>query len=65
MFCDKVKEFLSQKGVVYQERNVMADEFALQELQKLGYMTTPVVLINGEVIVGFDQGRLEAALAEE
>jgi len=65
MFCDKVKEFLSQKSVVYQERNVMADEFALQELQKLGYMTTPVVLINGEVIVGFDQGRLEAALAEE
>ena len=64
MFCNKAKEFLSQKGIGYQDRDISADESALTELQALGYMTTPVLQINGEVIVGFDQPKIEAALAE-
>jgi glutaredoxin len=63
MFCDKVKEFLSQKGIAYVERNVAEDEHALEELTALGYMTTPVVTIDGELVVGFDRARLEALLA--
>jgi len=62
MFCERTKEFLSMKGVAYQERNVQEDKSALEELQKLGYMTTPVVVIDGEIIVGFDQAKLETAL---
>jgi len=31
----------------------------LAELEKLGYMTTPVTVIDGEVVVGFDRARLE------
>jgi glutaredoxin 3 len=63
MFCDKVKEFLSQRGVAYLERNVAEDEQALDELTALGYMTTPVVKIDNEVVIGFDHARLEALLA--
>ncbi len=37
MFCDKVKEFLSQNKINFIERNVVTDENALEELQKLGY----------------------------
>ena len=39
-----------------------ADVTALAELEKLGYMTTPVTVIDGEVIVGFDRARLEDLL---
>jgi hypothetical protein len=36
-----VKEFLSQNKIGFTDRNVAADETALVELEKLGYMTTP------------------------
>src|SRR5260370_27216619 len=53
MFCGKVKEFLSQNKIEYTERNIVADETALAELEKLGYLTTPVTVIDGEMVVGF------------
>jgi glutaredoxin 3 len=62
MFCAKVKEFLSQRKVEYTDRNIVADETALAELEKLGYMTTPVTVIDGEVVVGFDRAKLEKLL---
>ena len=64
MFCGKVKEFLSQHKIEFAERNIAADETALKELEKLGYMTTPVTLIDGEVVVGFDRTKLENLLKQ-
>jgi glutaredoxin len=57
-----VKEFLSRRGVAYTERDVSRDQGAVDELSRLGYMTTPVTTIDGEVVVGFDERRLEALL---
>ncbi len=62
MFCGKVKEFLSQNKIQFVERNIAADEAALGELEKLGYMTTPVTQIDGEVVVGFDVAKLRSLL---
>ena len=62
MFCGKVKEFLSQNNIVFTERDIAADETALGELEKLGYMTTPVTLIDGGVVVGFDVAKLRTLL---
>jgi len=62
MFCNRTKEFLSKKGVLFTERDVSTDEKALAELENLGYSTTPVILIGDEVVVGFDQKRLEDLL---
>jgi glutaredoxin len=45
MFCEKVKEFLSQNKIAFVDRNIAADEAALNELEKLGYMTTPVTVV--------------------
>jgi len=58
-----VKEFLSQRGIEFTERNVAEDETALSELEKLGIFTTPVTVIDGEVVIGFDQARLDALLS--
>jgi glutaredoxin len=62
MFCGKVKEFLSQNNIAFTDRNIAADETALTELEKLGYMTTPVSVIDGEVVVGFDVPKLRRLL---
>lgn len=40
----------------------MEDPAALQELEELGVMTTPVVRVGDEVVVGFDRARLTALL---
>jgi len=57
-----VKEFLSQRNVPFVERDIAEDETALAELEQLGVMTTPVTLVDGEVVVGFDRERLNALL---
>jgi len=62
MFCGKVKEFLSRNKVDFTDRNIAADDAALNELEKLGYMTTPVTVIDGEVVVGFDVPKLRSLL---
>jgi len=59
MFCDQAKESLSQKGIKFQERDIAQDSGALADLKKLGYMTTPVIVVDGEVIVGFDSGKID------
>jgi glutaredoxin 3 len=59
MFCDQAKEYLSQKGIKFQERDIAQDPSALADLKKLGYMTTPVIVINGAVIVGFDSAKID------
>ena len=58
-----MKEFLSQKGVPFTERDVVKDPQAIEELAKLGYLTTPVIVVDGEVVVGFDRKRLEQLLS--
>jgi glutaredoxin 3 len=57
-----VKEFLSQNHIEFNDRNIAADEEALANLERLGYMTTPVTLIDGEAVVGFDREKLEKLL---
>jgi glutaredoxin len=64
MFCQKTKEYLSQKKIPFRDRDITQDPSALDELKKLKVMTTPVILINGEVIVGFDTEKLDAVLKE-
>ena len=44
------------------DQDISTDPQALVELAELGYMTTPVAKIDGEVVVGFDRQRLEALL---
>jgi glutaredoxin 3 len=51
-------EFLSQKGVEFVEKNVRADKTALQELLDQGFQSTPVTIIDGQSVVGFDQAKI-------
>lgn len=58
-----MKEFLHQKGVTYTERDVSQDEQAMDELTEKGFFATPVTVIDGEAVVGFNRARLEQLLA--
>jgi glutaredoxin len=59
------KEFLSKKGVQFQDFNVMQDKAALEEMRTIsgGALRVPVISVCNEVMVGFDKNRLELALS--
>jgi len=58
-----VKEFLSQKGVRFTEKDVAADEAARTEMvRKTGRLAVPTVLVNGHAVVGFNRDELEKLL---
>jgi glutaredoxin len=58
-----VKEYLSQKQISFEDHDITTHPTAISELQKLGFMTTPVTVIDGKPIVGFDVRKLDEALA--
>jgi len=61
-----VKEFLSDHGIAFTDRNVAEDPAALEALfATTGRRATPVVVIGDEVMVGFDRGRLQRLLHME
>lgn len=45
------------------DKNVREDQVALKELLGMGYQSTPVTLIDGEAVIGFDQQKIEQLLA--
>jgi len=63
-YCHQVKRFLSERGVVYVEYDVSQDRAAAEEMMRLtGHMGVPVIVIDEEVVIGFDRPRLEQLLA--
>ena len=62
-FCHAAKDYLKKKGIPFTERDVEQDPaFARESVEKSGQTGIPVLDINGEIIVGFDRPRIDAAL---
>jgi glutaredoxin len=62
--CREAMEYLAKRGVPFVGRDVQEDPGALREMIQMRLSTTPVILIDGAAIEGFDAARIDAALAE-
>ncbi len=63
-YCHRAKEYLSRKGISYVEYNVAQDRDKAKEMiEKSKQMGVPVITINGEVVVGFNQSQLDSLLS--
>lgn len=51
-------EFLSQQKIPFVEKDVTTDEKAAEELMALGSMSTPTIVIDGQMLVGFNPQKL-------
>lgn len=58
----QVVEFLSQRGVQFTQKDVRKDPQALQELIDGGFTATPVTMIDGTAVVGYNVPALTRAL---
>lgn len=64
-YCRQAKEYLKGLHIPFEEKNVAADPIAAQEMiQRSGQRGVPVLIIDGELIVGFDRRRIDQALAK-
>jgi glutaredoxin-like YruB-family protein len=62
-WCHRLKDFLREKGVDFQEIDVSKDQEAARKMiEKSGQMGVPQMEINGKIIVGFDQEAIEKEL---
>ena len=62
-WCVKVKDFLKQNKVEFNDIDVSKDPAKAQEMiQKSGQQGVPVLDIEGKIIIGFDQEAIKSAL---
>ena len=60
--CHTAKDYLEEKGIAFEERNVQKDSEARKELMSKGIMAVPVIQIEDELITGFDKERVDELL---
>lgn len=62
-YCVTLKNFLKENNIQFDDIDVSQDEVAAKEMiDKSGQMGVPVIDINGEMIIGFNQERIKKLL---
>ena len=62
-YCKLAKSYMDAQGVAFEEIDVAADSNAAQEMVKVsGQMGVPVIMVDDQVIVGWNKTALEEAL---
>ena len=62
-FCHAAKDYLDKIGVAYTDINIEKDPSGAEaSVAKSGQRGIPVIDIAGEIIVGFDRPKIDAAL---
>lgn len=62
-WCIKVKDFLKKHKIKFENIDVSRDVKASHEMvKKSGQMGVPVIDLDGEIIVGFDENKLKKIL---
>jgi glutaredoxin 3 len=62
-YCIMAKKFLDENNIQYENLDVSSDRQAADEMiKKSGQRGVPVLDIDGQVIVGFDKGKIESLI---
>ncbi len=59
-WCEQAKDWLNERGIAYDEINVIADRAAFDEMRRLsGQTLAPVIDVDGEILADFGADELE------
>ena len=65
-FCHMAKDFFAEKNVAFTAYDVASDAEKRQEMIKLtGQLGVPVIVVGGDIMVGFDRQKLAGKLGIE
>lgn len=62
-----LKQYLTDKGVAFVDKNIETDAAAYDELMKKikgDFRGVPVADVNGSIVLGFDRPAIDAALVK-
>ena len=63
--CKRAKAYLDRKGITYKNVDVSASEEAAHEMiHRSGQMGVPVIFVDDQMMLGFNQTKLEEMLAK-
>jgi glutaredoxin-like YruB-family protein len=63
VFCKKAKELFTKNNITFTDYNVGEDDSKIDEMrEKSGQMGVPVIDIDGNIVVGYDEARLKDLL---
>lgn len=63
VYCNMAKTFFKANDVSFTEYNVASDLARRREMiDKTGQMGVPVIDLNGEIVVGYDEPKLKSVL---
>ncbi len=63
VYCKMLKDYLAQRNIAFQEKDVLTDLKAREEMvEKSHQLGVPVVDIDGQVFVGFNRTAIAKAL---
>ena len=57
--CKKAKEYFQNNNLEFIEYNISSNQEYKRELIKKGYLSVPVIVIDGQDVLGFDLTRIE------
>jgi glutaredoxin len=52
--CHAAMAFLTKNGYAFESKDIAEDEKAAEELMAIGSMSTPTIVVDGKVMVGFN-----------
>ena len=61
-FSEMVRLHLESRGQPYIERDIDNDPNARTEMMELGGTSTPVIVIDGDVVIGYDEHAIDELL---
>ena len=62
-YCHLAKEYFQSKDLAYEEFDVMKDVQKRQEMiTETGQMGVPVIKVNGQIVIGFNKGKINELL---
>ncbi|MBN1333141.1 MAG: glutathione S-transferase N-terminal domain-containing protein [Synergistales bacterium] len=65
-WCTKVKEYLSKKGLEFENVDVSLNrEAAMEMVKKTKQMGVPVTQIGEEFVIGYDTARIDSLIEEQ
>lgn len=63
IYCKMTKKFLSDHNIAYEEKDVSSDAEAREEMvKKSGQLGVPVIDIDGQITIGFDEEKISGLL---
>ena len=62
-YCKQTKTFLNENNIQFEDIDVSANQLAAQEMiSRSGQLGVPVIDVDGQIVVGFDQAKISELL---